>query len=226
LERWSHPSRAESGRATPDTAHTSLSEGLRFFHFGIVRVERPEERHDLMLSDRAGEAYREVRNRPNTVSELLEVKKAHRLVLLLDGGRVVNTVERAGAMQSVRRTLRVLLDGGGLGSSSVVQVVTTKVDLIAKVAEAAEKTRIDSLLEDFRERLRSDFGPRLDDLSFFDIAARDPDAQFSPAFGVDNLLRSWVESVSTLGTRRPREPLPLRSEFDRLLARTPGGEQA
>lgn len=217
LERRSHHSRVDSGRVTPETARTSHLEGLRYFHFAMAQDGYPNRRTDLLLSDRSGEVYRSARNNSSVVKTLPELPQADRIVLLLDGRRVADPIERAGAIQSVRQTLRVFVDNDALGLTSIVQIVTTKIDLI----EASEELqRINGVLSAFRDRLTSDFAPRLKSLSFHDIAARDPTNRFAPAYGLDTLVEDWA-------THRPRymsAPLPLltlQSEFDRLIVRTP-----
>lgn len=217
LERRSHYSRVESGRIRPETARTSISEGLSFYHFAVAAVGRPASRVDLLISDRAGEMYRYARDDSTIVANLSEIPRADRLVLLLDGGRVTDAVERADAMQSARQTLRVFLDNGALGKNSNVQVVTTKIDLIARAADQAQLTEA---LRLFKERLRADFGPRLRTLTFWEIAARDPTGTLNPAHGLDALIADWVTPCAG-PVCRVSSSTQLRSEFDRLLVRTP-----
>jgi hypothetical protein len=216
LERRSHHARVDSGRATPETVRTSHLEGLHYFHFAVAPIGQPANRVDLLLSDRSGEVYRSARNNSTVVATLPEIPQADRIVLLLDGGRVADPVERNGAIQSVRQILRVLLDNDALCSASIVQVVTTKVDLISASQNGQE---IADALATFRNGLTTDFAPRLKSLSFHDIAARDPTNTFAPAHGLDALIKDWA-------TPRPRyippapPPLALHGEFDRLLTRT------
>ncbi len=217
LEKRSHLARVESGLPHPDTPRTSIADGLRFFHFAVARADRVDTCTDLMLSDRAGEAYSRARGNSALAADMIEVSHADRLVLLLDGARVADPVERAGAMQSVRQTLRVFLDGGALGASSIVQLVTTKIDLLAHHPESED---IDARLAAFRERLDHDFGPRVAALSYWDTAARDPTGGFAPAHGLDALLTEWVRP-RRVAIARAKLSTPLRSEFDRLLLRTP-----
>lgn len=217
FEKKSHLSRVDSGGRRPDTAHTSLSDGLNFFHIATVDKRRCDERSDLMFSDRAGEMYRRARDNSNNVSELSEIMHSDRVVLLLDGGRIANAALRAGAIQSVRQLLRAFIDGGALGLTSIVQIVTTKTDLLAS---HAEKQEIDAQLKIFRQNLVNDFEDRLAELSFWEIAARDPKGRFEPAYGVDKLFTDWATPrIKTV----PRSTLDisLSSEFDRLLLRTP-----
>ncbi|HDR8996993.1 TPA: hypothetical protein QDB01_002922 [Burkholderia vietnamiensis] len=216
LERRSHHSRVDSGRTVPETLRTSISDGLQYFHFGIARQERSASRIDLLLSDRAGEVYNKARGNSDMVASLPEIRQADRLMLLLDGRRVCDAIERANAMQSVRQTLRAFLDNDALGAHSMVQVVTTKYDLIATDPDAGAVK--DSVLQ-FEERLLRDFGPRLRELTFWQIAARDPAGTFMPAYGLDSLLKDWASPRPRLASPTVAR-LNLRSEFDRLLART------
>lgn len=216
LETRSHYSRVDSGGAVPDTARTSISEGLRFFHFCVAPVLHPTTHLDLMLADRAGETYRQARNNTALVAELTEVAKADRLVLLLDGARVAAPVERAGALQAVRQSLRVFLDNGAVNANSRVQVVTTKLDLLSNHGDS---DLIKGQLKQFSDRLAADFASRVAELSFWEIAARDPQSVFGPAHGLDALLKDWTTARPV--DVRPKElAAPVSTEFDRLLLRT------
>ncbi len=217
FEHRAHYSRVDSGRLTPDTPRTSLSEGLHFFHLALINHLKQNSRIDLLLSDRAGEIYQRVRDHTEMVSTLDEVPRADRLVLLLDGERIRDPLERHGALQSTRQTLRAFLDNGSLGSNSIVQIITTKSDLIES---CEDKENIENIIQQFINRLRSDFSNRLRELTFWCVAARDPTGKLSSAHGLDNLLADWVTPKHIL----PKYSIPtldLKSEFDKLLARTP-----
>lgn len=218
LERRSHDSRVASGRIRPETPRTSIAEGLRFFHLALVQGEQQELRRDLMLADRSGETYRSARGNSALVADLIEVKKADYIVLLLDGGRVANSEERSGAMQATRQNLRALLDGGALDSSAVVQVVTTKIDLFV---DHPERDEINRHMQSFCNRLLQDFGSRVYKLTFWEIAARAPDPEFESALGVEALICSWLNGAGRQSPSVIRPIVPLKSEFDRLLMRTP-----
>lgn len=217
LERRSHHARVDSGRLSPETAHTSLQDGLRYFHFAVVTSGDPGKRTDLLLSDRSGETYRKARDNAAEVKNLPEIAQANRVVLLLDGGRIADPVERHGALHSVRQTLRVFLDNGAIDNTSIVQIVTTKVDLISASGEAQA---CGDSISAFSQRLTADFGTRLHSLSFHDIAARDPTGELAPAHGLEALLQDWTTPLSR-NTRYVPHPIVLQSEFDRLLDRTP-----
>jgi hypothetical protein len=217
LEKKSHHSRIDSGRVIPETLRTSLFDELKHFHLSLVPNEDLHTRIELMLSDRAGEKYRKARDNSDAVSELIEVKKSHYLVLLMDGDRIADPTHRQNAIQSVRQTLRAFFDNGIISKASRVQVVTTKVDLLTTLSE---KDLLDAQLKMFRDGLQKTFGEHLAELSFWKIAARDPHGKFPLAYGVEELLKSWCAYIPATITRTPLE-VALNTEFDRLLLRTP-----
>jgi hypothetical protein len=217
FERRLHYSRVDSGRAAPDAPRTSLSEGLHYFHLAVVPASEQPIRRDLLVSDRAGEVYRQARGNSMLIASLPEVARADRLVLLLDGRRVGDAPERANALQSVRQTLRAFLDNEASGRTSIVQVVTTKFDLIFALEDSAQ---VEDALGRFQVQLTRDFASRLRELTFWRIAARDPTGGYAPAYGLDAMLVDWVSPRPRL-TPLSVTSLVLETEFDRLLARTP-----
>lgn len=218
FERRSHYARAESGRTTPETPRTSINDGVGYFHFALAENRDGErEISHFLISDRAGEFYKSARGDSTVIPTLVEVIQANRIMLLLDGGRVADPVERAGAMHSVRQTLRAFLDNGAIGLKTIVQVVTTKYDVVAAHTEGP---LLLDILKTFQVRLENDFAGRLNELTFWNIAARDPNGAFEPAHGIDALIRDWVQPRKVNPPKSPSK-LPLDNEFDRLLTRTP-----
>lgn len=221
LEKRLHFSRIDSGRSTPETQRTSISDGLRYFHFSVSHTEMPSMKLHIMLSDRAGESYKQARDNTTLVKQLIEIPSADRVVILLDGSKVADPIERAGAIQAVRQTLRVLLDNGALNSSSIVQVVTTKFDLLVNHAEGQE---LNDILENFNIGLTSSFSEQLSELSFWKISARDPSGQFEQAYGVDRLFSDWCKPKKS-ESKLHLPPIVATSEFERLSLRTPLEEE-
>jgi Double-GTPase 2 len=213
FEERSHDSRTASGRVTPDTARTPLAESAQFFHLGTRVVDDAAAHTELMLADRAGEAFAAVRDKPAIGAQLIEVVKADRVAILLDGKRVVDSETRGSAMQGVRKLLRALINGGAITKRSEVQILLTKKDLIAKAENAPA---LGQKIDDFFRLLVRDFGSEVVRLSFWEIAARDPSGD-TPT-GLAALLTDWLEIERTAA---PRAPISgsRRSEFDRLLDR-------
>lgn len=217
FERCCHESRVNSGRLGPDTPRTSRLEGLKYFHLAIESdIDGRGRRTDLMISDRAGEVYKEARDNTALIRELPEVSGSDRLIILLDGDRLAEAGTRAQAMQSVRGSLRAFVDCQALGMMSRVQVVLTKMD---KVVKHAEHDHIMKAVAEFQRRLKETFAGRLLELTFWEIAARDPTGTFAGAHGIDLLIRDWVKPEEPIGAVDSTR-LQLSSEFDRLLNRS------
>ncbi|MCK1384443.1 hypothetical protein IVB31_09225 [Bradyrhizobium sp. 21] len=213
FEKKSYPSRADSRADKPDTARTSTQDGLRFFHLGLVSSSA-SQRADLLITERAGEVYRNARDRPAESKTLMELAKARTVVFILDGERVGNDKTRAEAFASIRGMIRAFSDAGSISVGAEIQLVTTKVDLLSGDAAAEALTA----LSEFEDRLFRSYSGRFAKVTYWRTAARDPKGQMEPAWGVAPVLQSWVDPP-----RLPRGPTPvipkLDDEFDRLLLR-------
>lgn len=213
FEMKSFQSRAESGADIPDTPRTSAQDGLRFFHLAVSDAAKLDERTDLLISERAGETYREIRDNPEQASEMIELRKAAVIAFIVDGERVADPRKRAEVFASVRNIIRALHETGVIKTSAQVQLVTTKYDLMG--GESAVEARV--ALSEFENRIIAAFGDKYL-VRAFQTAARDPAGVIAPATGVAPLFRSWLEIP-------PLPPLDdvtlpeLKSEFDRLITR-------
>lgn len=212
FEKKCFQSRAGSGAERPDTPRTSAQEGLSFFHLQLADPTRLENKTDLLISERAGESYRDVRERPQLAEQLLEIQKAAVIVLIIDGERVANARQRAGVFASVRNIAQALVHSGAVKADTVIQLVTTKYDLLEGDAAAARDA-----LTDFEVNVVKLFGDRFSVVSFR-TAARDPNGLIAPATGLAPLLRSWLEPRETWIEDAIQLP-DLVSEFDKLLLR-------
>jgi len=213
FEMKSFQSRAESGAERPDTPRTSAQDGLRFFHLAVSDESDFQRRTDLLISERAGEIYREIRDNPERAVEMIELRKAAAIAFIIDGERVLDARKRAEVFASTRHIIRALDETGTIKPGTKVQLVTTKLDLL----DGAEAAAALEALTEFENRLIAAFGGTYQ-VSAFRTAARDPDGVVDPATGLAPLLRSWLT---------PPQPLPiddvvqpdLTDEFDRLLLR-------
>ena len=213
FERKSFQSRAESRAEVPDTPRTSKQDGLRMFHLAVAD-DGDLRRTDLLVSERAGEVYREIRDKPARAAELLEVRKAATVALVIDGQRVLDDRRRAEVFASVRNILRALADGGVINPRAQVQLVTTKCDLLDTDEGAAAR----DALGEFEKRTTVSYAGRFAVIEAFRTAARDPRGVIEPARGLAPLLRSWLRSRSEPAVEVPTAPA-LVDEFDRLLLR-------
>lgn len=211
LEERSFLSRAASGRDEPTTPRTSGQEGLSFFHLALAPTERPTDRVSMLLSERAGEHYRNIRDRPAGIKELPELWRADHLVFVIDGGRMAKSDLREELQASVRQLVRIVRDAG-LPQAPKVEVVATKMDLFPKSGAARRR------LVDFQKRLTELFSADFADFAHFAVTARDPKGKTEVADGVDALVRRWAAPHSN-PTVQPSKVPELATPFDRFLDR-------
>lgn len=212
FEKKSFQSRAESGAERPDTPRTSAQDGLRFFHLAVSEVS-DLRRIDLLISERAGEVYREVRDKPERAAEMIELRKAAAIAFIIDGERVADPRRRAEVFASARNIIRALVETGNVSLMAQVQLVTTKCDLLE--GDAAAEAR--EALSEFEERITTMFGEQYQ-VNAFRTVARDPEGVVEPARGLVPLLRSWLKTPQSRPIDHVELP-ELSDEFDRLLLR-------
>lgn len=212
FEKRCYLARIRSGAAAPDTVRTSVQQGLRFFHLGLTSVT-DRRRHDLLISERAGESYRAARDDPPKARGYLELSKARTIVFALDGERVVNDKIREDATSTVRNLIRIAAESGSVSPLAEVQLVTTKLDFLLPETAAHALAAV----EDFERRMLDENGNRFAKFTVWRTAARGPSSLVEAAFGVAPLLLSWL-SPPTPAPPVPAQPI-LQDEFDRLLLR-------
>lgn len=216
FEQRSFQARASSGAALPDTPRTSARDGLKFFHLGVVGAANGV-RSDLLISERAGESYRELRDTPAKAIDLIELAKAQTIVLTLDGARVADAKQRAEAFASVRNITRAITNESRLQVGVEFQLVTTKFDLLG--GETAETAR--SSLVEFEAVFQNAVAEKAIKSRVFRTAARDPTGKVEPAWGLTELFGSWTRRREQV-VLVPRLPPALDDQFDRLaLTRSP-----
>jgi len=210
FESKTFQSRADSGAELPDTGRTSKTDGLKFFHLSVS--DESSVRTDLLISERAGETYRDVRNRPEVAVQIVEVRKARKVVFILDGERVADPRRRAEAIASVRSLMRIFVDQNAISTQSEIQIVTTKWDLLIGDSMAIARETVSK----FEEHSIAIYSDGFTKVRTFRIAARDPVGVMEAGFGLEPLLRSWVDPIPQTAFAPPQLP-PLTDEFDRLL---------
>jgi hypothetical protein len=212
FERRCHLARLESGASAPDTERTSAREGLRFFHLGLTAQEEAR-RIDLLISERAGESYRQARNEPSRALGFVELAKARTVVFVLDGARLALDLLREEAFSSVRNLVRASAETKALSPQAEIQFVTTKIDLLETEALVHA---VDAVTQ-FEKRMEEAYRDQFARITCWRTAARDPSRKLEPARGVAALLQSWLSP--------PKPPAysiaapVLHDEFDRFLLR-------
>ncbi len=212
FERKSFQSRAESGREYPDTPRTSAQEGLSFFHLALSN-ESDLLRQDLLIAERAGEVYREIRDNPDQAKDILEVIKARTVVFIIDGERVSSARKRYEVFASVRNIIRAFVGAGNVSSSAQIQLVTTKCDLLDGESMSTARDALSSFEQSIVDMLEGKF-----QIDVFRTIARNPHSSGDYPHGLTPLLKGWLKSLPLIKTEKIKLP-ELEDEFDRLLTR-------
>lgn len=212
FEKKCFQSRAESGALNPDTPRTSAQEGLSFFHLALSNAS-DLKRQDLLISERAGEVYREIRDKPQRATGMIEIRKASSIVLIIDGERVAAPRKRHEVFASVRNIIRALVDTGNISAQTQIQLVTTKCDLLEgdSMIDACEA------LFGFEQSIIALIAGQFEVVTFR-TSARDPRPSSEPARGLAPLLQSWLRPKPLAKSQHHKMP-ELTSEFDRLALR-------
>ncbi|WP_208455578.1 TRAFAC clade GTPase domain-containing protein [Burkholderia gladioli] len=213
FEQKTYQSRAETNASQPDTPRTSGNDGLRFFHLGL-RSRDTGARRDILISERAGEKYRDARDQPTLALAFEEIRKARIAVFILDGQRVADDLQREEAFASVRGIARSFFDVGAMPPICEAQLVTTKFDLLSGESQADAR----GTLDEFQKRFINTFEQKFVKVTTWQTAARDPKGTIEAAWGVAPLLLSWLDPLVQMKSTQPSLPV-LTDEFDRLLLR-------
>lgn len=199
-----HHARIDSGRTEPFTPRTSRSEDLRFLHLELAEEHDHTARHTLLFSDISGEAFEAARESVDEARALTQLRRADHLLVLIDGRKLLEPVERQPARRHPMSLLRNLLDAGIVSSTSFVDVAVSKWDYIAATdVGSAPRRAVDRIREEVASRL----GPYVGRARLVTVAARPRRGSgVEPRHGVDDLLRSWVYEAPRLRSQAVQSP--------------------
>jgi hypothetical protein len=219
FERRAYLGRIECGRATPDTARTSVAAGPRWLHLRVRTPDAFAPPRNLLFSEIGGDFVRLAKDSTDECRRLTLARRADHFVILVDGAKLVQRHHRLTAANDAALLLRSCLDAHMLGQSSFVDMVFTKWDDVLRSAELGE---IEKSLDAFVWRTRQHCEPRLARLRFARVAARPaPGSPLPFAHGMTELFAAWVEA-SPVFARRAAASVGIPdngSEFDRFLWR-------
>jgi hypothetical protein len=204
FEQICHHARTGSGRMEPFTPRTSRSEELRFLHLNLAEEHNPRVRHTLLFSDISGEAFEAARESVDEAQALTQLRRADHLLVLVDGRKLLDPVERQPARRHPMSLLRNLLDAGVVESTSFVDVAVSKWDYIAATEpDSAPRRAVDRIREEVASRVE----PYVGRARLVTVAARPRrGSEVEPRHGVDKLLRSWVYEAPRLRSQAVQLP--------------------
>ena len=182
--------RISSGRTKPDTPRTSSGIQEQFLHMRIYDVES-EAYCNLLFADIAGEDYEDcIANIEEMKKRFPYFKNADFFVVLLDGAQMGNKAKQRSVPENLKQMFRTIVDADLCKKESVLQIVTSKYDLIDREDENSKDTL--SYLSRIEVRLKQYFKQYFTTVEFVNIAAMPKvKGKYQCGFGVDTLLNTW-----------------------------------
>lgn len=186
-----HDSRTASRRTIP-VQHRTGHGDVKFYHLDIA-AKLETERFTLLLADRAGEDYRTAADDLSQAGPFPEVVRADTVTILIDGGRLLDTVTRHNTKNETKLMIRALAEGNFLKRTPHVIFALTKLDLVQT--------------SDLRDRVFADFDnvvdgarliltPHVESINTIHIAAAPSNADTARGTGVAALIKSWSRPIA------------------------------
>ena len=213
-----HMARIASDRSAAHMPRTNPKEDRIFLHLRVraENMDRPVK--DLLISDLSGEHYRDAKDSIEDCQKLGLISRADHFILLIDGEKLISLDKRQAAKAEATMLLRCCVNAKQLGTSSLVDVLFTKWDLIENSDDKPEHEQFASLIQ---ESLAGQFGSRVGRLRFSKVVALRVLGKYPVGYGLDRPFPSWVEesAASVLPERHVLVEPDSLTEFDRYLKR-------
>ncbi len=194
FEQRVHSARIASGRRTPTTPRTPITDRDKFLHLRLAPVDGLTQPRDVLIADCPGEVFRLMRDDVREAKSHPLLLRADHIAFLVNGESFGKLDLRQEAYHETDLLIQSILDAGV--DRAVTSVIYTKWDAAGK-SDGAD--RLDGFVSKFEEDLRRKHGTRLGELRFIKTAARpDRGSALDRGWNLDEVLRIWLGSA-----RRP-----------------------
>lgn len=207
--------RISSGRTKPDTPRTSNGIQEQFLHIRIYDIEA-EAYCNLLFADIAGEDYEDcIANIEEMKKRFPYFKNADFFVVLLDGAQMGNIAKQRSIPENFKLMFRTIVDADLCKKDCVLQIVTSKYDLIDREDENSKDTL--TYLSQIQVRLKQYFEQYFARVEFVSIAAMPKvKGKYQCGFGVDTLLNTWCHQNTILSRVEAYKREDFKAEFNKL----------
>jgi len=207
-------SRAASGQDDPTTVRTRPAEGLLFYHLKLRNEDLKTAIQHVLLADMSGEHYSGALDLTTEIHELTIISRADHFVHLVDGGKLVSKEFSALTQSNAMMLMRRCFEEGMLENDAKVDILLTKWDIaLRRCGEEKAQETLRKQLDAFNTA----FGSRVARLRVTPVAARPHyKSTLQPAYGLGDLLRSWVDEPPRKTQPQPRllRLAPPNNRFD------------
>lgn len=184
-------SRTASEADQPTTLRTRPAEGLLFYHLKLRNEDLKSPIKHVLLADMSGEHYSGALDSATEIHALTIITRADHFVHLVDGGKLVSKEHSAHTQSNAMMLMRRCFEEGMLEKDAKVDILLTKWDIVLRRCgeEKAEET-----LRKQSDAFNTAFRSRVARLRVTPVAARPHfKSTLQPAYGLGDLLRSWVD---------------------------------
>ena len=218
-EERSFYTRVNSKQEVATTPHTSRGLQEIFLHLRLLG-ENKKQKINYLFADLSGEEIQAHLADVNSLTKNMPfIKRADSYTVILDGERLANKHKRNGVIEEASTMIRTILDAGLYSSSTKVQLVISKYDIIEARNDANTKQYIEKNLQELRLLISR----YINNVSLHKVAAMPNEGSLEVGFGLDSLLSSWeyVPSYMQMDTTYGVN-YSLKSEFNKLFYKLAG----
>lgn len=200
FEHLCHSARITSGHTTIQTARTSASDGVKFYHLALK--DHSSKRSDLLLSDRAGESFQEAANNTNLCSELLEIERADLILFLVDSEKLGGSKTRHITRRNTTKIIKSFQDAHIISPHTNCCIVLTKFDLALGQCIEEEARKQASMIK----------GQTIGEgTAVLEVSARPSEDAYDVINGISQLIELMVTSKSYVTPIETQQKFTARS---------------
>lgn len=197
--------RITSNRSDAEMKRTPRQSDDSILH---LRLKHPNQLRavNLLFSDLSGENFEAIIGDVDAAQEEFSriFRMAHRIVLLLDGAKLISVQQRQETIQRMIHLIRTLWDGHLIGEASKLILVVSKYDLILAKHDEDLIKKIDRIPGIIQKRLS---GVSCQ-FTFLRIAAlADNEADVESGYGISELLIKLLEAHKRQLHSKPSPPI-------------------
>lgn len=218
FEQRCHEARLASNRFQMTTERTKYVPEYNLLHLCVRDKLLKLPAQDLLFTDLSGELFKDIRNSADECKNHNVFKRADHFVLLLDGARLIDKLERDASVQDANLILKRFLECGTLTQYSLVELLITKADLVHRsIKEHAQHTAyIKNVINKFEQQFKGKFHK----LYLAQVAARPDPAvshEFQRSYGLADVFKMWVQESPSSRLQLPEHnSISIKREIDRF----------
>ncbi|HEY1528527.1 MAG TPA: hypothetical protein VGH51_20055 [Candidatus Angelobacter sp.] len=188
LEERCFESRVRSGARRPDTPRTRYEAGQEYLHLRL-RKDITQPFQEILFADMSGEFYERAIQNSAELAEFSILKRSDYLVLLLDGGKLLDHEQRQNVRQDGLTFLRRCQESGLLRESTTLQVMISKWDVVLQRPQLEQDQCFQFITSRFNETVIHR------QVSVIRAASRpSPDSSgVDKLFGLKSVFVDWME---------------------------------